>query len=236
MSIVRRIAMGSGVALAAAVISFSSLTAPVAAAAPTEIQHYADPQTSLVWNPNVVHMGNNWDPIMKSTEISMNEFWKSRGVKPAYFSWINEKGGTATGCGIVQKEEAVEEAAFYCGKDDVMYFSHTFLKSVDAAHGMRGVQAVMAHEYAHHIQRDTNYRRPTTREKELHADWLAGIYMRSLQSANTDIDPVDLGNQFAKMGDWAGASGHGTPAERRTAFQNGYYGRQFAWGLQGVTA
>jgi predicted metalloprotease len=232
MSIVRRIAVGSGVALAAAVISFSSLTAPVAAAAPAEsvsdIQHYADPSSTLVMNPNVVHMGNSWDVTMKWNETKMNEYWKSTyGAKPAYFSWINEAGGTATGCGIVQKEQALNEAAFYCPKDDVMYFDYTFLKIIDANYGREGVLSVMAHEYAHHIQREKNFGLSTTRQKELHADFLAGQYMRWLQSGNPEINIANLGNQFAVLGDSLGDKGHGSPDERRIAFENGFYGYQF---------
>jgi hypothetical protein len=160
------------------------------------------------------------------------------GAKPATYSWINEQGGTATGCGIKQKEDALGEAAFYCFNDHVLYLDASFLWMTDATYGAQGVAAVIAHEYGHHIEDDFGVKPGyyNSRNIELYADFAAGAFMVWYPSANVPL----LEMQFLSYGDAYGSDpnaldAHGLGTERGQAFDNGYYGRPMAQGLTGIT-
>jgi hypothetical protein len=94
--------------------------------------------------------------------------------------------------------------------------------------------AVLAHEYAHILQFDFLKRGAPLRHQgpppELHADFLAGVYMgqRALEAANfhaTDLRPqlVASMQQFYSIGslDFNNPGSHGTRPQRMSAFRGG---------------
>ena len=151
-------------------------------------------------------------------------------------SWINEAGGTATGCGNLDIDQGWKKAAFYCPADKVVYLDITFLRYENDAFGYDGVMSVMAHEYGHHIQNLYPSTLPklaagTTLRKarEWQADCYAGATMRWMTTGLTAVDHQGLLAEAAASGDDgvdpadpSKGYSHGTPAQRMTAFDAGW--------------
>jgi len=141
-------------------------------------------------------------------------------------SWINEVGGTATGCGNLESSEAMDEAAFYCPRDKVMYYDFAFMRAVDATYGWMGVEAVMDHEEGHHIQKLLGLRFANLRDQELQADCLSGTFMRWISTTPSMKGQVTLTNMqklFAELGNPVSSpDNHGDAYDRTQAFGNGW--------------
>jgi hypothetical protein len=89
------------------------------------------------------------------------------------------------------------------------------------------VAGVIAHEFGHILQYNTNRMGrlsgmdSTNKFVELHADFLAGIYMAGKDSS---IDVKSYADAFFKIGDsyFTSPDHHGTPEERYIALRMGY--------------
>lgn len=140
-----------------------------------------------------------------------------------------------TKCGLARPRR---QAAFYCGRDETIYYNVEFRAMVEGSLGDFGWVTVIAHEWGHHIQSELFEQRPDafdfgseveTIELELQADCLAGAYTRDAEARGW-LDPGDLdealGLTFA-VGDPAGTArddpnAHGTGEQRVEAFREGY--------------
>ena len=132
-----------------------------------------------------------------------------------------------TGCGPIDQNL---QNAFYCTGDQKIWLPVNFLK------GMRqkddAVPAIIvAHEFGHRIQDVLGIfpKAQFTKQTELQADCLAGVWMASEFRTN-DLEPGDVDAAvaaFQQAGDLPGTpaeqqNAHGQGSERRAAFSTGY--------------
>lgn len=155
-----------------------------------------------------------------------------------FYFWVPSGRQANTACG-----PAGDTAAFYCATDDTIYVSQRFasdlyngvlrgLPGTGRAAGDFGVAYVLAHEYAHNLQREfgvfDQFRGATVRPLELQADCLAGAWGNSVYRKGL-LKPGDIeeaiGTALA-VGDFDtnNAQHHGTPEERRAAWLLGFEG------------
>jgi predicted metalloprotease len=158
---------------------------------------------------------------------------------PPGLTWVNEKGGTDTGCGLAG--DAAATGSFYCSKDGIVYMDYARLRDADTQWGIPGILSSMGHEWGHHVQQrleQAGLRDPkvfTGRQVELQADCMAGAYMHWVEKGNAQDGTMDryadlptLMNRFYALGDPPAPSGytwtdaHGSPAERQSAFARGW--------------
>lgn len=152
---------------------------------------------------------------------------------------------TMTACGPANP---LTEAAFYCLLDQTIYYSATFRQSVEANVGDFGWIVVVAHEWAHHIQRQLGIDllaspdragAGLSRDLEQQADCLAGAYT---ESAETDgwLDPGDIEEALFVTGvsgdpqgtAWNAPGAHGSGVDRVGAYLDGYRGSVAGCGLE----
>jgi predicted metalloprotease len=157
------------------------------------------------------------------------------------YSWIPPGRGQLTRCGV----PADEYAAFYCPADDTIYVGQRFAAELydgvlrglpgeragyGHAAGDFGVAYVVAHEYAHNLQAELGLfrlgRGNSSKPLELQADCMAGTWGSSVFAAGR-VDRRDIQEAIdtaLAVGDFdiTGANHHGTPAERRDAWQTGF--------------
>lgn len=152
---------------------------------------------------------------------------------------------TMTACGPA---DPLTEAAFYCLLDETIYYSVVFRQSVESNVGDFGWIVVVAHEWAHHVQREIGIDllaspdragSTTSRELEQQADCLAGAYAEWAE-ADGWLDPGDVEEALfvtGASGDpqgtaWNAPGAHGTGADRVGAFAAGYRGGVPGCGLE----
>ena len=176
----------------------------------------------------------NFDDVVATQHQLLDQYWgfylKKKLTSPGV-SWINEAGGTATGCGNLDASEALDEAAFYCRYDKVMYVDITYLRYNDLRWGQEGVMATMAHEYGHHVQNLLGgITSQSSRYREQQADCMAGAYLAWL-ATDPDyaamFDRTLLADRYYALGDPPGTApndpnAHGSGAERQRAFFYGW--------------
>jgi predicted metalloprotease len=216
-------------------------TTPVGAVSSTS-SYTAAPSSSYTVNQSVNHVAN-MDTVLNNEQTALDNYWAGTDKgQQANYGWLNEKGGTPTGCGTKTIEDAMGEAAFYCYADHTIYLDISFLNYMDATYGMQGVQAVFAHEYGHHIEADTGeaYTAQTTRQLELHADYYAGQFINWWYAqSNANYNTTVIDQQFLDAGDpagtaWYAPGAHGTGFERKAAFENGTHGLNWYAGLANI--
>jgi predicted metalloprotease len=141
-------------------------------------------------------------------------------------SWINELGGTATGCGNLDVEQAMDRGAFYCRYDKVVYLDYSMLQDVNDNFGYEGILAIMAHEWGHHAQNLLGLRYSSQVASELSADCMSGAAMRWMYRTLTSMDVFGLEMQTYWSGDDPGdPPSHGTGAQRHAAWMRGWNGQ-----------
>ena len=157
------------------------------------------------------------------------------------FLWIPPGRGSRSGCGSV----ADENAAFYCPSDDTIFVGEKLAADIlrgtgrnfpgeragyGKARGDFGLAYVIAHEYAHNIQQELGLAKTDPRygvePLELQADCMAGLWGNSVYRAGK-VKPGDVQEVISTVlaaGDFdtANPQHHGTPEERRAAWQLGY--------------
>jgi len=167
--------------------------------------------------------------------------------------WIAPGDDVETACRDARGQPFVADAdaAVYCGADDTIYLGTRLAAEVwqgikasgfpgqaagyGRAVGDFGVAYMVAHEYGHNVQHDLTSRRPElerpgpplhTRQLELHADCLAGLWANSVYMEGR-VRPGDAEEAFSTVravGDFDVSSRdhHGTPDERHDAWKAGY--------------
>jgi hypothetical protein len=136
-----------------------------------------------------------------------------------------------TGCGSA---DPASETAFYCVLDQTIYYATGFRDIVQRNIGDFGWAVVIAHEWAHHAQKQLGYDfglrsyLPSDQPEkawEQQADCLAGAYTDAAEF-NGWLEPGDLDEALrmtALSGDHTGAATpHGSGEERTAAFLRGY--------------
>lgn len=117
------------------------------------------------------------------------------------------------------------DAPAYCPGDHTVYLEMGLGDQVAESYGDFGALSIIAHEFGHAYMFKRN-KHPVGKEGELAADAFAGGFARYAEK-NGALEPGDLDEAratFASVGDYEvyHHDHHGTPMERRQAFENGY--------------
>jgi predicted metalloprotease len=147
------------------------------------------------------------------------------------FLWTTPGQSVPNGC----VSGTDDDAAFYCPKDDTIYVSQVFAGKVWNEHGDFGAAVVIAHEYAHNVQRELGvyrFKTATSMPFELEADCMAGMWANWEGRRRTldDGDVLEAAGTFHALGDYelSAPDHHGTPRQRERAFMRGYRGGESA--------
>ena len=116
-------------------------------------------------------------------------------------------------------------APAYCPGDHTIYLETSLGDAIAERFGDFGALSILAHEYGHAVMSQLK-RHPTGKDGELAADHFAGSFARYAEEQGL-LEPGDLNEAratFAAVGDHNVYSHdhHGTPAERQSAFDQGY--------------
>ena len=117
------------------------------------------------------------------------------------------------------------DAPAYCPADHTVYLELGLGNQVAERYGDFGALSIIAHEFGHAYMFKRN-QHPVGKEGELAADAFAGGFARYAEARGT-LEPGDLDEAratFASVGDYEvhHHDHHGTPMERRKAFEDGY--------------
>ena len=117
------------------------------------------------------------------------------------------------------------DAPAYCPGDHTIYLETGLGNQVATNFGDFGALSILAHEYGHAYLAKRNLH-PEGKQGELAADAFAGAFARFVEQKGY-LDPGDIDEAratFAAVGDYEvyHHDHHGTPAERRQAFEQGY--------------
>jgi predicted metalloprotease len=169
----------------------------------------------------------NYDSGILLGRKDLDRFYSERLPKGVYtapgFSWINELGGTVTGCGNLDADQGMDEGAFYCSADNVVYLDYSLMSDVNDNFGYEGILTIMAHEWGHHAQNLLHRSFSSEMAQELNADCLSGAAMRWLSRSLTKIDVFGLEMQAYWSGDEPGyPPSHGTGSQRQSAWMRGW--------------
>jgi len=157
------------------------------------------------------------------------------------YVWVEPGQILRTGCGVA----ADDSAAFYCPSDDTIYVAVVLASRLwrgiandfpgqragyGHAVGDFGLAYVVAHEYAHDIQQElglyTQSPRLGAEPFELQADCMAGLWGNSVyregKIQQSDIEEALDTATAAGDFDYGNVQHHGTPAERRAAWLDGF--------------
>lgn len=137
----------------------------------------------------------------------------------------------STACADDSVPYATSDDAFYCDLDDTIVIGADVLSEVQSQFGAGGVAFLLAHEYAHNLQIETGVDdadSDTAKPSELHADCLAGAYLRDALGRGTiDASALDQARGAAySVGDddVNDPDHHGTSQERLAALDAGLAG------------
>jgi hypothetical protein len=117
------------------------------------------------------------------------------------------------------------DAPAYCPGDHTVYLETSLGNQVAESFGDFGALSILAHEFGHAYLNKLR-RHPQGKEGELAADAFAGGFARYVEGRGL-LEPGDVGEAratFAAVGDYQvyHHDHHGTPKERRQAFDDGY--------------
>jgi predicted metalloprotease len=197
-------------------------------------QRYADPQGIARWA--APRLNAYWNGVLAKDGVTYRN--------PRYFYWYNGPGygwlHTPRRCDIYRKRDGLMWAgysreytpnSFYCGPNENFYFDWSFWKTLNRG----GAVFVAAHEWGHHAQALLRWpvrerqRRHAYANYELMADCYAGTFMRHERDAGTLTarDAAQAKHLVGRLGDfertpWSKPQSHGSPADRRKWFSNGY--------------
>ena len=121
--------------------------------------------------------------------------------------------------------------AFYCTIDDTIWLNDLLLVGFHQRFGPFAVETVVAHEYAHRLQRQAGVFAVARAvvDVELQADCLAGAWSRTRAQAGllSEIDVAAATAAVAAVGDTelTDPNHHGTPAQRQAAWFRGLNGQ-----------
>jgi predicted metalloprotease len=188
------------------------------------------------------------DAFLTDTLRRIDAYWsetfKANGLpEPTVrYSWVPVGAREATACGAA----ADDTSAFYCPQDDTIYVGRRIASGVidglldgfpgqeagfGRAVGDFGAAYIVAHEYGHNLQDelgffDASREGASARPFELQADCMAGVWGASVYRAGL-LKPGDVEEALSTalaVGDFEVGSPqhHGTPEQRRDAWQLGF--------------
>jgi|GEM_PF-2479101 len=180
----------------------------------------------------VACMNATWQPVLATHGMPFHEPKVSVAIHPGQ-----------TGCGDLEADEDVGEfTALYCPADETLYLPVDRLKRVDRGRASSHL-AVVAHEYAHHVQElsgllsaaaeetvkageDTPAGNQVTRRTELQANCFAGLVLaaaagRGIAKALADQSVVEF--RYGSL-----PQTHGTSAHQAAWAKQGYQQRTTA--------
>ena len=161
------------------------------------------------------------------------------------YEWIPAGQTAASACGD-ESGTMGDQAAAYCPGEDTLYISQKFATDIyngtlDRALpgssqgygktvGDFAVAYIVAHEYAHQVQGELGLlqegQRPATVDIELQADCYAGTWAKSANDENRleDGDVQEALDAALAVGDFdaTNPSHHGTPEQRKDAWNSGF--------------
>ena len=187
------------------------------------------------------------DEFLTTSLKSIDAYWtttfRENGLEEprVNYLWVPEGEVGRSGCG----ERADDTSAFYCPADDTIYVGRRIAAGVydgvisgfpgestgARAVGDFGVAYLVAHEYAHNLQQELGFfsserRGAQARPFELQADCMAGVWGASVYRAGLlqEGDVEEALSTALAVGDFEVGSQqhHGTPEERRDAWQLGF--------------
>lgn len=143
-----------------------------------------------------------------------------------------------TGCGPITESQIDEIFAYYCTRDETIYYNPNARDDVIEHLGQAAWDMVISHEWGHHVQNISGFyvtKSPEifggnySIEHELQADCLSGIFIqeavaleffdsRSLREVNAMIE---LAGDSAGT-NWSDVTAHGTVDQRRESFFTGF--------------
>ncbi|WP_354698722.1 neutral zinc metallopeptidase [Paraconexibacter sp. AEG42_29] len=185
------------------------------------------------------------DDFLTETLRSIDSYWSKTFAaneleEPSVkYSWVPPGEEVRSAC---NGQPADDTAAFYCPADDTIYVGRRLATGVlegtleglpgeGRAIGDFGVAYMVAHEYAHNLQQELGFfssarAGASARPFELQADCMAGVWGASVyrEGLLTDDDVQEALSTTLAVGDFEVGSPqhHGTPEERRDAWQLGF--------------
>ena len=133
---------------------------------------------------------------------------------------------TMSSCGPVN-------GSAYCPPDHAIFITTDHVEMA-YQHGDAALAYIVAHEYAHAMQRAFGFKPNIAPVSELQADCLAGVYLGAMPNITFDTsDVLEIGSLAHRVGDYTwGEQHHGTPQQRIKAVSIGLDASQA--GLNGV--
>jgi hypothetical protein len=167
---------------------------------------------------------------LTSVSTSLDSYWNTI-VSAAGYQYqpptvAPHAGGESppTVCGAA----AILDIAYYCNDDRVISYDVDALQGLSARISPFAAEAVLAHEWGHHVQVLT-VNPEQSLQRELEADCLAGMYFVGVTGDPTQIAPVLASvEHFVQVGEreysqtfWFDIARHGAPGMRLMAFLTG---------------
>jgi uncharacterized protein len=137
-------------------------------------------------------------------------------------------GRTRSSCGRI-------DGSAYCPADHALFITTRDI-GLAYRYGDAALAFIIAHEYAHAMQRAFRFMPGYGARAELQADCLAGVYLGSMPNVSMDRSDVnEIGSLAYRIGDYGwGRQHHGTPAQRLRAVVRGISASR--QGFQGAKA
>ena len=192
----------------------------------------------------------NMEQFLTSVTEDVDRYWtkvfEDSGLPEprVSYQWIPAGQTAASACG--DEAGMGDEAAAYCPGEDTLYISQKFASDIydgtlDQAlpgssqgygktAGDFAVAYIVAHEYAHQVQDELGLlqgdQRPPTVNIELQADCYAGTWAKSAYDENRleEGDVQEALDAALAVGDFdaSNPSHHGTPEQRKEAWNSGF--------------
>lgn len=154
------------------------------------------------------------DTAIQEVYNGIISLYGSQAVPGVYYPVV--PNSISSSCGLVN-------TTYYCSLDHTIYMT-TDLIDLAYQYGDAALAYLLAHEYAHAMQRAFGFKPNITPISELQADCLAGLYLGLVTNITFDESDVEEIKYFAyKIGDydtWA-EDHHGTPQQRMDAVSIG---------------
>jgi predicted metalloprotease len=154
--------------------------------------------------------------------------WSWRNYRSPYVRYFNNgpyNNFQTNGCGSTSSPAFMNDMGVYCGPDNAIYVNYTNEQLLIDKDGDGAGAFLFAHEFGHHIQGLEGRLGAPSKQKELNADCLAGMYFRwgvavsRLLNANDYVEAQwGIVHYFSS----ADVAGHGTGADRLAWFRYGY--------------
>lgn len=131
----------------------------------------------------------------------------------------------SSSCGVLSSDFG---PGAYCGADATLYYAPVWFSTFETGGHEFASLTVLAHEWGHHVQLLLGIGWSPSKEYELQADCLAGVYAH--QAEQEGLAPAGALADAIRLSALSGDTGplpldapeHGSGAERAISFMNGY--------------